>query len=795
MAISYFNETVVSGKENVVNNYRVKKIRDKYLVSTDQGSWAVLEKKEYDQLMNNKLDDSLFKTLEEKGVIVTKNNLNLIINDYKKRYRYLSNGTSLHIMIPTLRCNHKCIYCHSAAEKEDCKNFDMDKKTAKKTLEFIFQTPAKGITIEFQGGDALLNIEIFKYVVKEAKEMNKIFNKKIRFALVTNLTLMTDELLKWIIKEKVDISTSLDGPKNVHDRNRLFEGGKPTYDTVVKWIEKIKKDYGYRVGALMVTTKHSLPYYKEIVDEYVKHGLTSLQIKYMNKLGFAEKTWEKIGYDMDEFIDFWKKSVDYMIELNKKGVKIKSRYVGLILQKILTKYDPSFLDFRSPCGIVCGQMAYDYNGDIYSCDEGRAHNIFKLGNTKKNGYKEVVSSEQSQQLISASINDNYLCDNCAYKPWCGLCPVIAYAEQGNIIPKIASFSKCKLSKAQFDYVFEKLLFDPEVRGIFFNWLNEWGNKGKTSLNLSKIVKNLYNIDTQIIEIKKGFNDVCIIKNNDKKMILKIYKNRFKKIIQNKNSLMLINKYLLFLNKHNLNVPKPYKNKENGYEINIKNNFASIYNYIDGEKFKKKDCEIKDSAKKLCLFHKYAEKFKEEGNNGKFLGLKKLICLEEENILLNINQEEIKKFLKKYLNNLNGIIETKKYLEFKKIYVHGDFQLHNLIYNDGKINGILDFDCVMYGPRIFDLSVLICSLIDYYSEKELIKKIKILYYEHNKNCEINEFEKKCLINFMIMHLLEQIINPIKNKERNKTKKIISKINWIKENEDVLKKIFIGYTEKN
>ena len=44
--------------------------------------------------------------------------------------------------------------------------------------------------------------------------------------------------------------------------------------------------------------------------------------------------------------------------------------------------------------------------------------------------------------------------------------------------------------------------------------------------------------------------------------------------------------------------------------------------------------------------------------------------------------------------------------------------------------------------------------------------------------------------MIMHLLEQIINPIKNKERNKTKKIISKINWIKENEDVLKKIFVG-----
>ena len=68
------------------------------------------------------------------------------------------------------------------------------------------------------------------------------------------------------------------------------------------------------------------------------------------------------------------------------------------------------------------------------------------------------------------MNDNFICDKCVYKPWCGLCPVIAYAEQGNIVPKISGFSKCKLHKFQFDYVFEKLLFDSNARNVFFGWL-------------------------------------------------------------------------------------------------------------------------------------------------------------------------------------------------------------------------------------------------------------------------------------------------------------------------------------
>lgn len=462
-------EKNIQHKEFDFNHYRTKQIKGKIFITTDHGSWLVLEKEEYSLLQKNNIPDGLFDKLEEKGIILTEKNIKTVLHDYQHRYNFLFNGTTLHIIVPTLRCNHKCIYCHSSSKPPSEKQADMSIETMKKTIDFIFQTPARAFLIEFQGGDLLLRKDLFKEIVEYAKELNKTIKKELNFALVTNLTLMDDETLDYIIKNRISLCTSLDGPEFLHNKNRQYLGGGGTHKEVVSWLKKIKQ-MNYPVSALMVTTKDSLPYHKEIIDEYAKYNLLDLQIKYINKLGFAEKEWKELGYSVEEFIDFWKKSFDYILDLNKKGTKIRERYALLILKKLLHKDDPGFLDLRSPCGIVSGQLAYNYNGDIYSCDEARNFEMFKLGNVAQHNYKEILSSEKAQELISCSINDNYLCDSCAYKPYCGVCPVINYAEQGNLIPKLSENSKCRINKAMFDYVLEKFLFDKEAKDILLTWI-------------------------------------------------------------------------------------------------------------------------------------------------------------------------------------------------------------------------------------------------------------------------------------------------------------------------------------
>ncbi|MDP2750735.1 MAG: His-Xaa-Ser system radical SAM maturase HxsB [Nanoarchaeota archaeon] len=451
-----------------INNYRIRKFNKNNLITTDDGSWTFLNDAELAKLKKGSFDKNLMVKLKKTGVILTKNKEEVIENT-RKRFRYLFQGTSLHIVIPTLRCNYKCTYCHASSKDCNSKKFDMNEKTAKKAVDFIFQSPAKNIAIEFQGGEPLLNFEILKFITEYAKKKNKEFKKEVKIILVSNLSLLDDKKTKFLIKENISICTSLDGPKEVHDKNRKFLSGTGSYATT---IEKIKylNEKGIKVNALTTITKNSLGHHKEIIDEYVSLDLNPIHIRSLDNLGYANNVWKDISYTPEEFVSFWKKSLDYILFLNKKGIKIVERTAAIMCHKIFS-VDPNFLDLRNPCGAAIGQLLYNYDGNIFTCDEGRMvdEEIFKIGDVTKK-YKDVLTCPQTCAIVSASINDTTHCDFCAYKPYCGLCPVCNYAEHGNILAQIPATRRCKILKAQFDYIFE-LIQNKENKEILTTWIN------------------------------------------------------------------------------------------------------------------------------------------------------------------------------------------------------------------------------------------------------------------------------------------------------------------------------------
>ncbi len=460
-----------------IAGFRSKRMGNSFIVTADDGCWLQLNEKELENLQKNKIDKELFSKLEEKGIAITDKNRQEIIQRLADKYSFLSNGTLYHIVIPTLRCNMRCIYCHASSKPVNAGEYDMSMETAKKVVDFIFQSPSYFMTIEFQGGEPLLRFDIVKFIVEYARELNKKHKKSLLFNLVTNFSLMDKEKLKFLIDNEVGICTSLDGPELIHNKNRPF-GAKGSYESAKEGIIELKEEYkkrgiqGRRANAIITITKNSLPYYKEITDEYVKLGLNDIFLRFLNNLGDARPVWNSISYTPEEFIAFWKKSMDYMLKLNKKGIAVREWFSWIVLQKIIGGIEPNYFEQRSPCGAVIGQLAYNYNGDIYSCDEGRmiGEDIFRLGNVRKNSYKDIITSEQSCALVSSSVNDTQICDSCAYKPFCGICPVCNYAEQGSIIGNISSSARCKIYKAQFDYIFEKLIHDTAAKKIFLSWL-------------------------------------------------------------------------------------------------------------------------------------------------------------------------------------------------------------------------------------------------------------------------------------------------------------------------------------
>jgi len=258
---------------------------------------------------------------------------------------------------------------------------------------------------------------------------------------------------------------------------------KKSYYYASKWAKKFfnlypdlkKKGYIYKMGLSNTISRFSLSSPKEIVDQYLKLGFDDFYLRPLNPFGFSKDVSKKIGYTTDEYIEFYKKALNYIIDLNLKGKKVREKMAMTFLVKILTETDPNHLDFRSPCGAGIGQLAYNYNGDVYTCDEGRMMSMmgdenFKLGSVKENTYQEIVGNPVTRTLCTASCLENQpYCSECVYKPYCGVCPIYNYSEQGNIFGQMPTNERCRINMAIFDFLFEKLQ-DEKTGKIFKKWL-------------------------------------------------------------------------------------------------------------------------------------------------------------------------------------------------------------------------------------------------------------------------------------------------------------------------------------
>ena len=383
---------------------------------------------------------------------------------------YLFTATSLHIFVVTNACNMKCLYCQ--AQNGDCiPNGMMTKETAQKAVDIALSSPETYLSFEFQGGEPLMNFETIKFIVSYAK--SKANKKIIEFNIVTNLTLLTDEIAEFIRDNNIGVSTSIDGNEELHNTNRNYRTNNGTYYDVINGIEKLK-EYGIGYGAIQTTTKYSLSKAKEIIDTYLDLGLKNVFIRNLTPLGCANSCWSEIGYTPKEFIEFYRKCFDYILDINRSGRFLKEGHASILLSKILTGYPINYMELRSPCGAGIGQIAYYYDGNIYTCDEGRmlaemGDESFKLG-TVNNTYDELLSNNNCKAAcISSTLESLPNCCDCVYNPYCGTCPVINLALSKDIYNKEPNDYKCSIYKGILDTIFEALQ-DPEKERILQSWL-------------------------------------------------------------------------------------------------------------------------------------------------------------------------------------------------------------------------------------------------------------------------------------------------------------------------------------
>lgn len=155
---------------------------------------------------------------------------------------------------------------------------------------------------------------------------------------------------------------------------------------------------------------------------------------------------------------------------------VLERYAAIFLTKILRGEDPNFLDIRWPASAGIGQLAYNYDGKVFTCDEGRmlhemGDDTFELGHVATSSYRDIVGHPTVRAVALASnLEQNPDCVNCAYLPYCGLPPVHSHKTQGTLFSRPRESTVCYVHKHIQDYLFDKLATaDAETLAILERW--------------------------------------------------------------------------------------------------------------------------------------------------------------------------------------------------------------------------------------------------------------------------------------------------------------------------------------
>ncbi len=184
-----------------------------------------------------------FKALNDDGVALP-TKAETVQHPFTKYTKIASDRNMFQLVLQvTQGCNLRCSYCSFTNGEEGSRRHSAKRmrwETAKKALDFFLRhtVDRNGVVISFYGGEPLLEFELIKKCVAYADEIFE--GKKHDFIMTTNATLLTDEIVDFLVEHKFRLTLSIDGPQKLHDRNRKFaKDGSGSFNTVIANIHRM----------------------------------------------------------------------------------------------------------------------------------------------------------------------------------------------------------------------------------------------------------------------------------------------------------------------------------------------------------------------------------------------------------------------------------------------------------------------------------------------------------------------------------------------------------------------------
>jgi uncharacterized protein len=142
------------------------------------------------------------------------------------------------ILDTTQRCNFRCLYCAYNGRHQHRRPhapLDMSLDVARRAIhDYLAHCPPDGSRnppIAFYGGEPLLNLALLKQIVAETRDLPD--GRHPDFSVTTNASLLAGDAAEFLAAENFAVTVTMDGPRDIHDRQRKSVDGSDTWGQVV----------------------------------------------------------------------------------------------------------------------------------------------------------------------------------------------------------------------------------------------------------------------------------------------------------------------------------------------------------------------------------------------------------------------------------------------------------------------------------------------------------------------------------------------------------------------------------
>ncbi len=339
-------------------------------------------------------------------------------------------------------CNLSCTYCYKEDLTTPSKGEKMAYDTAIKSVEMLLkESPNQpAYNVVFFGGEPLSNMSLIRDVVAYCEERFSKLDATVDFTMTTNATLLNEELVDWFNEHRFGLTISMDGPKAMHDKNRITVGGQGTYDVVRRKVEMLLARYNARPIGCRVTLTRGITDVEAIYDHL------------SGELGFFEVGFGPVtSGDIAEFNLTGEELVEVFAGMKRLGKRYLEAALrnenfgyGNMHQLITDMYEGN--KKLVPCGAGIGLLAVDKDGGLNLCHRFTGSDLPTFGDVDQGIDKASLGQFVEKRLDRSNTG----CETCRIRNLCsGGCYHESYAKYGD--PTHPSYHYCDLMRDWVDF--------------------------------------------------------------------------------------------------------------------------------------------------------------------------------------------------------------------------------------------------------------------------------------------------------------------------------------------------------